>query len=110
MNKFQISFAAGLMAIALSSLASAKDANVEREVTVYYDEVKMASDRDADRLYRKLRTASRDVCGQANSRSLRERAEFTSCYTQALEGAVLKVNRSAVTALHQRATKNANAS
>ena len=109
MNKFQISFAAGLMAIALSPLASAKDVGVEREVTVYYDEVKMASDREADALYRKLRTASRDVCGQ-EGRSLRERAGFNACYSQALAGAVVKVNRSAVTALHERATKAAKAS
>ena len=110
MSKLNVLFAAGLMAVALSSVANAKDINAAPEVTVYYDEVKIASDSAASDLYRKLRTASREVCSQYRGRELRHRAAYDACYSRALSNAVLHVNRSAVTALHERATRGAKES
>lgn len=105
MTKLNVLFAAGLMAVTLSPLANAKDDSAVPEVTVYYDEMKLAANGAANDLYKKLRTASREVCGQFRGRELRHRAAFDACYSRALSNAVLHVNRSAVTALHERAKK-----
>ena len=111
MNTIKVSIAAGLLAMALSpSFAAARDASAPHEVTVRYDELNMASDSAATALYSRLRSASRQVCAPFQGRELRHRAAFKACYAQALSNAVVQVNRTAVTALHSRATKGVTAS
>jgi UrcA family protein len=110
MNTMKVSIAAGLVIsgmVLASPFAVAADTTASRAVTVYFDELNMASDSGATALYSRLRSASRQVCAPLAGRELRQRAAFDACYTQALSNAVLQVNRAPVTALHMRSTKGA---
>jgi UrcA family protein len=111
MNAIKVSLSAALAASVLTLAPSfAADPTAPREVTVYYDELNMNSERAAQALYSRLRGASRQVCSALDSRELRQRAAFNACYEHALSSAVERVNRTSVTALHTRVTKVAKAS
>jgi UrcA family protein len=113
MNAIKISLAVALAASTLAmtpSFAVAADAAAPREITVRYDELNMSSASGASVLYARLRSASRSVCDVMDGRELRQHAAYNACYQQALSNAVAKVNRTSVTALHERTIKGAKAS
>jgi UrcA family protein len=110
-SNFSLSAALAVAALAMTpSFAAAADARAPHEVTVYYDELNMSTERGATALYSRLRAASREVCAPLEGRDLRQRAAFNACYSQALSNAVARVNRTAVTALHVRVAKGVKAS
>jgi UrcA family protein len=111
MNAMKISLSTAL-AVSVLTLAPAfaADPDAPREVTVYYDELNMNSDRGAVALYSRLRAASRQVCSALDGRELRQRRAFSACFEHALADAVERVNRTSVTALHMKSAKSVKAS
>lgn len=113
MKMFNKILAASMVASSIAmlpSLAAAGDAPVTGQVKVTYDESKLSSEAGVASLYRELSAASRKACASLDGREFRRRAAFDACYELALSNAVVQVNRTAVTALHMRATKGASAS
>ena len=107
MKTFRTSIAATLsclgIALCVSAVAAANDANEPRSVTVQYSDLDITSHLGAVTLYGRLRSAARSVCTPFEGRELQRRALWNACYNQALSNAVIQVNRESVTALHQHA-------
>lgn len=69
---------------------------------VKYDDLNLASERDAAKLYQRLQAASRNVCRTLRSRDLSSAQRYKDCYARALGDAVYAVNERTLTALHQQ--------
>lgn len=93
--------ATGAVALFGSSVALAEGRAVTSSVTVEYSDLDLASPNGVDRLYSRLRSAARNVCGEYEARDLRTRASARSCYVRALGEAVRDVDHAALTAMHQ---------
>lgn len=91
------------LAIAAASLiadiASAKTYG-EFSTVVDYRDLDLSRSTDAARLYSRLKYASQQVCGVVETRDLRARRQRDTCYVQALNQAVARVNQPTLTALH----------
>ena len=71
-------------------------------VAVHYGDLNLSTTAGARTLYTRLGAAARRVCGsQPLYTELREQARFRSCYDQALDTAVRKVDSARLYALHQ---------
>ncbi len=107
-------FSAILGALALTTLAlaathasAATMAATADGIVVKYSNQEVNSDADAERLYRKLKQASRKACGlDGGFLNLNERTRAERCYDETLADVVRKINRPQLTALHDsKATK-----
>jgi UrcA family protein len=76
-------------------------------IVVKYSDQEINSDADAERLYRKIKSASRKACGlDGGFLNLNERTRAQACYDETLAEVVRKINRPQLTALHDaKATK-----
>ena len=95
--------AAGLL-VALSGQAAERAmlGNGVASVTVSYADLDLASAAGAQTLYARLSSAARQVCGaEPRNVELRQHASFRSCYHQALDEAVDRVDSEQLYALHQ---------
>ena len=72
-------------------------------VLVQYSQDDLSTEAGANRVYRKLKRAARDVCGLAHGLKLQQRIAAQKCFDEALASAVRNVNGARVTALHQHA-------
>jgi UrcA family protein len=90
------------LAIAAASLiadiASAKDGAVS--TVVNYRDLDLSQTSDAQRLYGRLKYASKQVCNSYDVRGLQMQRLFDECFDTALDHAVEKVNDPKLTALH----------
>lgn len=83
--------------------ANAEDSyNYIPRVVVHYGDLDLSTEAGANTLYHRLQSASRLVCRSFDSADISQRAKWQACYRQALSGAVSKVNRETVTALHDK--------
>lgn len=98
---FLVTTAAVLGAAAASS-ASADNFLPANKALVKYDDLDLSSERDAKVLYKRLTSASKQVCSQYASRELTRRPVWETCIDQTLSKAVAAVNVERVTVLHQR--------
>lgn len=70
-------------------------------IAVTYSQAELASAADAERLYRKLRQASRKACGlEGGFLNLSEQQRAKKCYEETLAAVVQKINQPMLTALH----------
>ena len=70
-------------------------------VTVSYSDVAFGNTAGAADVYRKLKLAARKVCGvDFGSKDLAQIAAARACYEEALNNAVMKIDRPTLTALH----------
>jgi UrcA family protein len=70
-------------------------------VTVRFSELALADSANAAKVYGKLRTAARKVCGlNRGAKSLQEHLGQLECFQAAMDDAVRKVDRPTLTALH----------
>ncbi|MFO1401895.1 MAG: UrcA family protein [Steroidobacteraceae bacterium] len=86
----------------LAGLASAQAADLAAErpsVAVRYDDLNLASDGGARRLYARLQQAAVRVCPGGHDRD-RTRAARRACQAQAVDAAVLQVSSPRLAALH----------
>jgi UrcA family protein len=76
-------------------------------IVVKYSNEEINSDADAERLYRKIKQASRKACGlDGGFLNLGERTRAERCYDETLADVVRKINRPQLTSLHDsKATK-----
>lgn len=100
-RKLAALLAAGVATVFTSTVTLAADSSRVPQVTVDYSDLDLSSQKGVDRLYTRLRTAARNVCGERATRDLSARAEARSCYVRALGDAVRDVNHVALTALHE---------
>ena len=71
-------------------------------IAVSYSQSELASTADAERLYRKLRQASRKACGlDGGFLNLSEQQRAKKCYEETLTAVVQKINQPMLTALHE---------
>jgi UrcA family protein len=91
------------LAIAAASLiadiASAKENDSVSTVVRYY-ELDLSQSADAQRLYARLKQASKQVCFTHLTRSLSMKRMQDACADEALSRAVKRVNQPQLTALH----------
>jgi UrcA family protein len=101
-----MSLGAGALAVAAlvshAPVAGASDLSVNADgISVKYSQEELATDADAQRVYRKLRQASRKACGlDGGFLNLPERTRAKKCYDETLAQVVQKINRPMLTALH----------
>ena len=101
-------FSAIMGALALATLAlAATNANAATMaatadgIVVKYSDQEVNNDADAERLYRKLKQASRKACGlDGGFLNLNERTRAERCYDETLAEVVRKIDRPQLTALH----------
>jgi len=75
----------------------------DNNIRVSYDPMELLSARGQERLYGRLKNASRKLCGASNIQltgSLRSSVSNTQCYNETLTSAVERLDHPAITALH----------
>jgi UrcA family protein len=78
---------------------------------VTYGDLNLESQEGAKVLYSRLQFAAREVCAPFESRELSRQRAWRTCFNEAVESAVAKVNKPLVSALHnQGATRSNNKS
>jgi UrcA family protein len=82
----------------IAEAATAKDEGVS--TVVNYRDLDPSRTTDAQRLYGRLKYASKQVCASYDTRSLRMQRLLEACVDEALTKAVEKVNEPQLTALH----------
>jgi UrcA family protein len=88
-----------LPALALASPFPNDDVRTAR---VRFGDLDLNSPAGAERLYRRLSIASRDVCGDSSEIiALEELADIRACRNEALEDAVARVDRPLLTAAYE---------
>ena len=90
--------AAGLVWLAGSAPAAAASAESRRHVTVRYDDLNLASVSGATRLYGRIRTAARQVCGEPGL-TLGEQHAWQVCVRGSVNDAAATVGNPIVSAL-----------
>ncbi|HVF15983.1 MAG TPA: UrcA family protein [Steroidobacteraceae bacterium] len=92
--------AIGAAALSLFSMtASAELPDPQQQVD--FDDLNLESSQDTERLYRRLRTASLNVCSEfRKSRSVVMRERHRDCVNNALSDAVETIGHPSLTALH----------
>jgi UrcA family protein len=74
-------------------------------IVVKYSDQEITNEADAERLYRKIRQASRKACGLGGGfLNLGERTRAERCYDETLADVVRKIDRPQLTALHESKT------
>ena len=92
-----------LCASAVTGAALAQTpATTVKYVKVSYTRFDAEQADQAAKLYRRIRFAAREVCDEPDVQHLHLLERYKSCYEQAVELAVAKVNAPALTAIHQR--------
>lgn len=113
MNSFILIPALALILLGLGS-PPARGANGSMSadtpaMTVRFADLDLAKPQDVAALYRRIRSAARLVCNAAGVPwDVRQVRNWTRCFNRAVEEAVLRVDRPALTALYRERTKPAN--
>ena len=97
--------AAAVLALASVGIATAGAANAASteapSLRVNYSDLNLSNPSDAHLLYRRLKGAAADVCGNVDSRDLQAYSHFQLCYRSALERAVQQVNAPELLAVYR---------
>lgn len=89
------------LALLATSAGAAGIAATAEGIVVKYSDQEINSDADAERLYRKIKSASRKACGlDGGFLNLNERTRAERCYDETLAEVVRKIDRPQLTALH----------
>ena len=99
-----ISLAAALTGFSVSARAATSAVKV-RSITVRYAELDLAKPQGVEALYTRIGGAARRVCRADSALRLRDRANSSSCYQDAIGRAVEQVNLPTLTDLHQAKVK-----
>lgn len=95
--------AIGIAAASLLSInaQAGDDPYAAPQKAVDYSDLDLSVPADADRLYTRLQSAAKRVCGRADIRDLRKTSKQRECYRESLAAAVATVNHNSVTALYK---------
>ncbi len=91
----------GFMAVA-ATVSVAAPADDVASVEVRYGELDLARSAGAEVFYRRLKNATREICGPVNARSAVLMRKWTECYQGTLDTAVATANRPMITQLHRQ--------
>jgi UrcA family protein len=84
--------------------AQAQQADAPAHMTVSYADLNLNSDAGIAVLYRRLRHAARQVCGDWDTTSLSRGLEAMACINKAMSQAVAQVNSPMLTSLYEAKT------
>ena len=87
----------------IGSKAQAAEPPQADTVIVGYGVLNLDTEQGAKVLYARLRRAARTVCSSFEGRELGRMTAWQSCFEKAVASAVVQINKSTVTALHNRA-------
>ena len=73
---------------------------------VNYGDLNLDSEQGAKVLYARIRGAAGTVCSSLEGRNLTEKKLWQGCFDNAVAGAVVQVNKTRVTALHNQMTNH----
>ena len=91
-------FALGCAAIG----AQAAESSQSLTKNVAYGDLNLDSDQGTKVLYARLRNAARYVCSPLEGRDLSQKNLWRACFDNALASAVVQINKTSVTALHNQ--------
>jgi UrcA family protein len=93
----------GIAVLGLVSLGLGAQANEMRVTTrtVYYSDLKPLQVASAETLYKRIRKAAEQVCGDIGSRQLAEAAAARTCVNQAVSASVRVVNSARLTEVYR---------
>jgi UrcA family protein len=96
--------AAGAFILGCVAIGGAQAAEAPQSLTqvIAYGDLNLDSDQGAKVLYSRLRHAARNVCLPLEGRDLVQKNLWQSCFDNAVASAVVQINRSSVTALHNQ--------
>src|SRR5262245_52611453 len=93
--------------LTISGAHAAKMAATADGIVVKYSQVEINDAADAEKVYSKLKRASRKACGlDGGFLNLGERTRAERCYDETLADVVRKINRPQLTALHESKTND----
>lgn len=75
--------------------------------TVHFSDLNLSSEKDAKRLYTRLRGAAETVCGDYDIRDFVDTRQARKCESDAMAEAVAKVNRPMLTAVYDHSHHHA---
>jgi UrcA family protein len=96
------------VALLCPGLALADPISSVNRMTVSYSDLDLSRQDDALRLYKRIETAARKVCGYYGSRELASQLRFHACYQKAMYDAVKTVGSDKLSALQRDNTKGAS--
>jgi len=76
-------------------------ASAAPEMAVSYQDLNLANAADVHVLYRRLKAAASEVCGNVPAQELQRHLAFERCYNAALESAVTQINLPQLQAMFQ---------
>ena len=88
--------------------AQAADPQQPLTKTVIYGDLNIDSEQGAKVLYSRLRSAARYVCFPLEGRDLFLKSLWQSCFDSAVASAVVRVNKTRVTALHNQTVNHSS--
>ena len=91
--------AVSALALPLAASASARNINIS------YDKAELETRQGQERLYKRLQSASRELCGETNLKltgSLEDSVGNKQCYEGTLTAVVERLDHDAITALHTK--------
>jgi UrcA family protein len=92
-----------LFALGLGPIgAQAAEPSQSLTKVVAYGDLNLDSEQGAKVLYARLRSAARNVCFPLEGRDLNAQSHWRACVDSAVASAVVQVNRTSVTALHNQ--------
>jgi UrcA family protein len=91
--------AAGIAALLAPAISAQADVPAKQKMIEYQD-LDLTHEEDVQRLYSRLRSAARSVCGNLNGRTQFERTQYRQCFDQSLNAAVTAVNLTQLSKLH----------
>jgi len=96
-----------LMLFAVNVRAAETEANLPR-IQVHYSDFEITTQKGAENVYRKLKSAARKVCGAApgGSLNLDQETKAKKCVNAALADAVRRIDRPTLTSLHASKTNS----
>jgi UrcA family protein len=93
------------MVFVASDVHAASMASTADGIVVKYSQEEIKSEADAERVYRKVKSAARKACGlDGGFLNLGERTRAERCYEETLADVVRKIDRPQLTALHDSKT------
>lgn len=100
-TRWMIAFAAAALTVTAAPAALADDPVAVASKRVSLAGMDLATTQDAQKLYRRLRHAAKDVCAYSSA----TRVYSQECARQALDASVAELNAPAVDALHRSARR-----
>lgn len=86
---------------ALGAACSQPASAATPQVTVSYQDLNLANTADVRVLYRRLKAAANDVCGNVPAQELQRHLAYERCYNAALQDAVMKIDVPQLQAMYQ---------